>query len=175
MFSNPEKNVERFGLRLGAYVADFGAGSGHYTFAMAKAVGAEGKVFAIDIQKEILIRIKREASEKNTRNIEIVWGDIETPGGSKLRDNFLDAVLISNTLHQVEDKETPIKEALRVLKPGSSLIIIDWSGSFNGLGPKEEDVFKKDKAKDVLNKLGASLEKEFDAGENHWGVIFKKR
>ncbi|MBI2474518.1 MAG: methyltransferase domain-containing protein, partial [Candidatus Taylorbacteria bacterium] len=60
-FSDPSHNVEQFDLQSGMTVADFGTGSGYYAFAAAKAVGDKGKVYAIDVQKPLLEKLKREA------------------------------------------------------------------------------------------------------------------
>ena len=64
MFSNPEKNIEQLGLTPGMKVADLGSGSGFYTIASARLVGTSGLVYSIDIQKDLLTRIKTEASKQ---------------------------------------------------------------------------------------------------------------
>ena len=61
MFSDPEKNIEQFSLGKGMHVADFGTGSGFYALAAAEAVGETGRVYAIDVQKDLLEKLKKEA------------------------------------------------------------------------------------------------------------------
>src|ERR1035437_3835556 len=95
-FSSPHENVLQIGLREGMKVGDFGAGSGHYTRAAAAIVGGSGKVYAIDVQEDILKHIKLNTREQHQHIIEMVWGDIEKPGGSHLRDQSLDVVLLAN-------------------------------------------------------------------------------
>ncbi|MEK7192805.1 MAG: methyltransferase domain-containing protein [Patescibacteria group bacterium] len=174
-FSDPETNVKELSLKEGARVADFGAGSGAYVFALASAVGQSGRVFAIDVQQELLARISKDAERERIRNIEFVWADLETDGGSRLEAGSMDAVIISNILFQAEKKEVLIGEAGRVLRSGGELLVIDWSESFGNLGPRAGDVITLARAREILSSSGLSESRTIDAGSHHWGVIFKKQ
>lgn len=155
-------------------VADFGTGSGFYALALAKRVGNSGRVYAVDVQKELLTKLANKAKEDRLGNLEIVWADIDQLGGTKLADSSLDAVVISNVLFQSEHRENLAKEALRVLKHGGEALIIDWADSYGGLGPKADHIFKASNAEVLFTKNGFGLVKNFDAGEHHWGLLFKK-
>src|SRR5947209_1715253 len=109
MFTDPVKNLKAFGLREDNIVADLGAGTGYYTLALASLV-PNGKVYAVEINKDFLGTIKSKISEARLSNVEIIWGDIERPGGSKLGKSVVDAVVASNILFQVEDRIGFIKE-----------------------------------------------------------------
>jgi ubiquinone/menaquinone biosynthesis C-methylase UbiE len=61
MFSNPEKNIVQLGVSEGMTIADFGAGNGFYAFLMAKKVGDNGKIYCVDIQKDMLHKLSEEA------------------------------------------------------------------------------------------------------------------
>ena len=174
MFSDPVQNIEQCGIQVGQDIADFGSGSGHYSMAAARALLSTGRVYAIDAQKDLLTKLKNTATREGLYNIEVVWGDIEKPNGAKLRDASVDLVLICNLLFQLEDKAATIQEAKRILKPGGRILIVDWSSSFGGIGPKPEDVIKKDKVATMLEKNGFSLDKEISAGAHHYGLIYKK-
>ncbi len=173
-FAHPERNVVALGIEHGMKVADFGAGSGAYVLAMAERLEKSGKVYAVDIQKDLLRRIHNEAQARGYTNVEIVWGDLETLQGSKIADDTLDVVLISNLLFQLEDKAIVIEEGKRILKPGGRLVIIDWSESFGGLGPQKDDVVARDEAYQLVHEAGLLFQKEFPAGAHHYGLIFKK-
>ncbi len=155
-------------------VVDFGAGSGHYVLAIAERLRNQGHVYAIDIQKDLLTRIKNDAHKKGYKNVEIIWGDLERAGASKIADELVDVVLVSNLLFQVEDKQAPLAEAMRILKLGGSLYVIDWAESFDGLGPIRKHVFKKDAAITLVKGVGFMLIDEFDAGAHHYGLAFIK-
>lgn len=173
-FAHPQKNVNLFGVEPGMTVADFGSGSGHYVLALAEQLQNSGHVYAIDIQKDLLTRIKNEAHKKGYSNVEIIWGDLERPGASKIADAHLDLVIMSNLLFQLDSKEPPIIEAMRILKPGGVLVIIDWSESFGGMGPIKKHVFKKDAAHTLAEGAGFKFAEEFDAGAHHYGLVFVK-
>ncbi len=174
MFSDPVKNVEQSGVHPGMEIADLGAGSGHYTLAIAKALLSTGKVYAIDINKDILIRLKNNAVKEKLYNIEVVWGDVDNIKGTKLRDYSVDMVFACNILFQVENKLDFIKEIKRILKPGGKVVVIDWSDSFGGLGPKADHVVPKEFVLDNFENQGFHLEKEISAGAHHYGFIYKK-
>lgn len=171
-FASPRENVLQLALRDGMKVGDFGAGSGHYALAAAAIVGEAGRVYAVDVQEDVLIRLKDDAARKGLRNLDTIWGNIETPGGTMLRDHSLDAVVLSNTLFQLEKKQEAITEILRVLKPGGKLLVVDWAGAYNGLGPPKEHVVSERDAEDLFITGGFHKVKSFRGGPHHYSIIF---
>ncbi|MEI6528747.1 MAG: methyltransferase domain-containing protein [bacterium] len=174
MFSDPQSNINQFMLAPGMRVADFGSGSGFYSLAAAKIVGDTGRVFAIDIQKDLLQKLKTGALQEHLHNIELMWGDLEHLGGTKLRESSIDAAIIANIFFQIENKESLCLEAKRVLKPKAKVMVIDWGGSYGGVGPMEKDVVSKLKMADLFQSHGFELEREISAGAHHYGLIFRK-
>jgi len=172
MFSNPERNVEQFDIHPGMSVADFGAGSGFYTIASAKAVGGSGRVYAIEVQKELLEKLKAQTRQLRLGNVEVIWGDIEKMGGTRLRDSSLDRVIASNVLFQLHDAKSFCNEIKRVLKPGGKVLCIDWSDT-SPLGP--QSLVTPDSAKALFHAAGFVYESSIIAGEHHYGLIFKKQ
>ena len=158
----------------GMDIADLGSGSGHYTMAMAKALLSSGRVYAIDVQKDLLVKLKNQANREGFYNVEIIWGDVEKAGGTKLRDFSVDLVILGNTLFQIENKKNIVDEIRRILKPGGRAVVVDWTDSFGGIGPKQEAVVKKEKALEMFEKAGMHLDKEISAGAHHYGLLFKK-
>ena len=173
-FADPKKNVEQLDLRPGLIVADFGSGSGLYALALAEAVGETGQVFAVDVQRDLLTRLKNIATQRKLENIEVIWGDIEEIEGAHIARETLDMVLISNTLFQVENKINVFKEAWRVLKPQGALAIIDWSESFSGLGPPESYIVRPAEVILLATDNGFMLSRDFNPGDHHYGIIFVK-
>lgn len=172
-FASPEANVAAIGLMPGLKVADFGAGSGRYALALSKAV-APGEVYAVDIQKDLLSRLEQEAKRAYLENLHFVWGDVEQVGGSKLPEQSVDVVLMSNLLFQLTGGGySAALEAKRVLRLGGRLVIIDWQESFGGLGPTQGQVVNAEKAKAIIEPAGFTLDHDFPAGEHHYGLIFK--
>lgn len=174
MFSDPQKIIAQLDLQSGSRVADFGAGSGAYALAAARAVGEHGKVFAVEVQKELLSRLEREARSKHISNIEGIWGDAEEAGGTHLADGSCDAVIISNVLFQVPDKTGLAREAARVVKSRGRVLVVDWAGSFGGAGPAPGAVVSEAAARKVFESARLSFERKVDAGAHHYGIIFRK-
>lgn len=174
MFADPREIVRKLSIGEGKKVADIGAGSGAYALALAEAVGSEGKVYAIDVQKELLMKLKTEAQNRQLHSIETVWGDAEKDHGTKLADASVDVVVLSNILFQVERKDGFIREVLRILRSKGRLFLVDWSDSFGGMGPQNKDVIKKEIAREMLISQGLSFIGEFSAGAHHYGLSFTR-
>ena len=112
--------------------------------------------------------------EQRLGNVEPIWCDLEKEGGTKLGDFILDAGLLVNTLFQIEDMGTALKEIARTVRPGGKFFIIDWSESFRGMGPERGAVVTEDEAKNLALKAGFTFDHTFPAGGHHYGLAFKK-
>jgi ubiquinone/menaquinone biosynthesis C-methylase UbiE len=175
MFSDPRHNIEQLGLSDGMVVADFGAGSGFYSLEAAKAVAPTGKVYAIDAQRDLLERLKREAHKNHRGNIEVLAGNLEKLGGSKIRESSCDVVIASNILFMIEDRKNFLLEIARILKRDGRLLLVDWSASFSQMGPHSDHVVYKDDAVKLALAAGFKLDREISAGAHHYGIIFRKK
>lgn len=173
MFSDPVKNVEALGVSYGMKVADLGAGSGFYTIESAKKVGPSGRVYAVDVNQDLLDKLKNSAGLVGLRNIEVIWGNIEKIGGTKLREAIADRVILSNTLFQIPqtERDNMALEVKRIMKPGGKLLVVDWQ-SGGALTPKT--AIPEILATGIFEKAGLTKERSFDAGDHHYGIIFKR-
>ena len=170
-FSDPTKNIEQCGVQAGMDIADLGAGSGFYTIAAAKALMSTGRVYAIDAQKDLLSKLKNEATRQGLYNVEVIWGDLDKVNGTKLRDACVDLGLVCNVLFQLENRKGLVSEVKRILKPTGRVLVVDWSDS-GDLGP--EKTVSKESVVKMFEKEGFHLDREIKAGSHHYGLIFKK-
>jgi len=173
-FVVPSVVTTNFHLREGDIVADYGAGSGYFVEALSQAVGETGRVYACEIQRELVEKIGNLVRTKGIGNTDPVWCDIEVARGIKIADDTLDAAVLINTFFQVEDKATTLHEICRTLRSGGKFIVVDWSESFNGLGPQPDQIVSSNDAKALIESNGFSFDREFDAGDHHYGLAFKK-
>lgn len=176
MFSDPNQNITQLGLQPGMKVADLGSGTGYYSLEAARLVGDKGRVFAVDIQKELLTRLRNNAHKQGVYNIEVVWGDLERLGGTKLREAFIDVVVASNVFFQLEDQKTLALEIKRILKPGGLACVIDWFGNHSNVAsPHKSPVFTEESIKAIFEREGFIFERSFQAGSHHRGLLLRKK
>ena len=171
MFSDPDKNLAQLGLAEGMKVADLGAGTGYYSIVAGRRVGNGGRIYAVEVQKDLLDRLKSNATNEQVRNIEVIWGSIDTIGGTKLREGLIDRAILANTLFQIEqkDRDNLALEIKRILKVGGKLLVVDWLPG-SPLSPK--NCLPRMIAENLFNKNGFTLEKTFNAGYHHYGLVF---
>ena len=172
MFTNPEQNILHLSLKEGMRVADFGAGTGFYSRACSARVGNTGKVYAIEVQKELVKKLESDIKNWGISNIDCIWGDIEIKGGTKISDASIDVAILSNILFQVEDKLGLIDEVKRILKKGGKVLLVDWNDSFNGMGPTKENLITENTAKELFKRRGFEFTESISASEHHYGIIF---
>lgn len=172
-FAHPVRNITALGIEPGMTVADFGAGSGAYTLRLAEHLAGAGHVYAIDVQRDLLKRIHNEAQRRKLHTVRVIWADVEGPGGSKLADQSVDLVLMSNLLFQLDEKPRVFAEAMRIVRPHGRLAVIDWADSFGNMGPTKDAVVKKETARSLAETAGFTLDREFAAGAHHYGLIFR--
>lgn len=174
-FSDPYTNIKQMHISPGMHVADFGSGVGFYSLALADAVGHTGMVFAIDVQADHLSKLKREALHRGWDNVEVIQGDLEKPAGSGLIGSSVDRIVISNVLFQVQDPFTVATEAMRVIKPSGFVAVIDWTESFNQIGPHKDQILEPEKLIKVFETVGFEVVTRLDSGSHHYGYLFRPK
>ena len=170
-FLNPAEVLKQLKLKKGMIAADFGCGSGGWVIPLAKIL-EEGKIYAIDILEEPLSALKGRAKLEKILNVETVRSNVEAKNGSKLSDNSCDLVLMTNLLFECDDKKLVLEEGKRVSKPGGRILVVDWIKD-NPLTPEIEWV-DFEEIKKIAKELDLKLEKEFEAGAYHYGLILVK-
>ena len=167
--------LEKAQIAEGMQVVDLGCGTlGHFVFPLAKIVGKNGKIYAVDILKIALDTIRRRIKLENFKNIETVWSDLEVFKATKIESSGLDAAMLLNTLYLSHKRAEIIRESVRMLKQGGKLIIVEWQSANIPFGPPMTERVKKDSLIHGAGKLGLKLIDEFIAGQYHYGVIFEK-
>lgn len=173
-FSNPDDNIREFGLKPGEKVVVFGSGSGGHTLATARALKGSGTIYGIDVRGQMVEKLKKEAEERHHLNVRVLHGNVDHLGGTGVGQMSADAVIIPDTLFAYRDKETMLKEADRIMKPGGRLLIVEWVASFAGAGPAPQDVCPENVALELAKKAGFEYIRRFSAGSYHYALIFHK-
>jgi len=110
-------------LKAGEVVADIGAGSGYHTRRMARAVGSEGKVYAVDIQPEMLEILRSKLPAEGVLNVETVLGTIED---ANLPASSVDLAMMVDVYHEFSHPFEMIQSICAALKPGGRLVFVEY-------------------------------------------------
>lgn len=161
-------------LSYNASVADLGCGSmAFFTLQAAKLVGDQGRVYACDIQKEVLSSAEGKARQEGLLNIKTVWTNLEIFGATKIMES-LDYVLLVNTLFQTKKHKEVLKEAYRLLKAQGKMLFVEWKAASGPVGPAKELRLQRQTVEELAREVGFIKLKDFEAGQYHYGVIFQK-
>jgi ubiquinone/menaquinone biosynthesis C-methylase UbiE len=119
----PAKLMAALKLKPGDVVADIGCGSGYFTFRLAEMVGSTGKVYAVDIQPEMLAIIRKRTKERSLANVEPVLGEIQDP---KLPPASTDLILLVDVYHEFSHPWEMTRGMIRALKPGGRIAFVEY-------------------------------------------------
>jgi len=135
-WQKPEQIMDALAIADGSTVADLGAGGGWFTIRLARRVGPNGRVYAEDIQPQMIEAISRRVQREGLPNVTTILG---TPNDPRLPEGQVDAVLIVDTYHEMEDPVTLLRNVLRSLSPKGRVGIVDFTMEGGGPGPPMDE------------------------------------
>jgi len=171
-FFDPAKTLATLGINSQTGdVAEFGCGYGTFTIPAAKVI--KGKVYALDIESDMIRITNEEAKKHGLSNVQIAMCDFMTEG-SGLPDGSVDYVMLFNILH-LEKPMALINEAKRILKAGGRLGVIHWNydpktprGPSMDIRPRPEQCIK------WAESAGFSNTAQYDLKPYHYGIVLTK-
>lgn len=125
MEEHPTKLLQALRLKEGDHVADVGAGTGYFTLPIARIVGAKGRVYAVEIQPEMLNIVKRRASAVGLKNVVPILGSVTNP---KLPPDKIDLILMVDVYHEFSHPYEMVEAMLKALKVGGRLVFVEYRG-----------------------------------------------
>ncbi len=152
----PEAMLEALKIAPGASVADVGAGVGYNSLKMAQRVGPSGKVYATDIQPQMLRMLADNAREAGVENIKLIRSAADDP---RLPENQIDLALMVDVYHECSDPEATLRGLRKALKPGGRLVLVEYRG-------EDPEVPIKPEHKMTLRQVRRELEPQ--------GFVFKE-
>ncbi len=135
-WQKPEQIMDALGIADGSVVADLGAGGGWFTIRLARRIGPNGLVYAEDIQPQMIEAINRRVQREGLHNVRTILG---TPDDPRLPAGKVDAVLIVDTYHEMEDPVTLLRNLARALSPKGRIGVVDFTKEGGGPGPDLND------------------------------------
>jgi ubiquinone/menaquinone biosynthesis C-methylase UbiE len=160
-WSKPDLIMDDLSIADGSVVADLGAGGGWFTIRLARRVGPNGLVLAEDIQPLMIEAIGRRVQREGLSNVQTVLGTASDP---KLPPGFLDAVLIADSYHEMDDPARPeviltlLSNVARSLKPQGRLGVVDFLPGGGGPGPLPEERVDPEAAIKAASAAGLKLQ-----------------
>jgi len=115
--------IEALAIGNGSVVADIGAGYGYYAVRLSPVVGTSGRIYAEEIDRPLVEKLRRRVANENLKNIKPVLGKPDDPG---LPGSSLDAILLADVYHEVESRSGFLRRIMTSLKPGGRLVIVEY-------------------------------------------------
>lgn len=169
VYLSPGEAAAQAGLREGMRVADVGAGTGFFAIPFARRVGAGGRVFAVDMQPEMLELLRAKLTDEQRARIELVEGSAARTG---LKSGSCDLVWMAKVWHELDECETVLAEAARVLGERGRIAILDWRpGASRPPGPPDEHRVAAAEVVSMLTREGWQVESASDFSDYSYLVV----
>ena len=166
----PDRSIQLMNLKKTDVVADIGAGSGYFTFRMARLV-PQGKVLAVDIQQEMLDLLQKRAVALKLPNVEMLLGTVTDP---KLPPNAVDAVLMVDAYHEFDHPQEMMTVIARSLKPGGRVYLVEYRAEDPDVRIKPHHKMTEAQARLEMAAVGLEfVENKKDLPQQHF-LIFQK-
>ena len=131
-YQKPAEVLAALDLKAGETIADIGSGSGYFTVRFARAVGEQGRVFAVDVDPDLVRHLNRRLRDAAVRNVQTVLADPDDP---LLPDASIDRFVVVDTWHHIERQGEYLALLKKMLKPGGQVVMIDFQKRELPFGP----------------------------------------
>jgi arsenite methyltransferase len=169
-YQKPEEVIKALKIEEGEVIADIGSGSGYFTLPLARAVGNAGRVYAVDINPDMIRHLNRRVRDQGVTNVVTV---LCAPDDPLLADGSVDRFYICNTWHHVEGHAKYLALLKRMLKPGGEVIMVDFKKEKTPVGPPMEMRIARDDMVREMESNGFELAAEHKVLEYQYFMIFK--
>ncbi len=167
----PDKAISLLNINKGATVADVGAGNGYVTWRLAERVGPNGKVYANDIQPEMLELLRRNMQQRKLKNVETVLGAYDDP---KLPANTLDLIILVDVYHEFSEPQKMLRRMRESLKPDGRLVLLEYRGEDPTVPIRPEHKMTVAQVKAELEPEGYRVDRVLEDLPRQHILIFKK-
>ena len=131
----PHEVITALKLKEGEVIADIGAGSGYFTFRLARHVGETGRVYAVDVSPEMIVHLNRRIRDLKVKNVVSI---LAAPDDPLLADASVDRFFICDTWHHIENRDPYLGLMKKMLKPGGEVVMVDFKKAETPVGPPQE-------------------------------------
>jgi predicted methyltransferase len=170
-WQRPDEVMDALRLGEGSVVADIGAGGGWFTVRLARRVGPNGLVWAEDVQRQMIESIGRRVDREGLRNVKTHLG---TPLDPKLPPSSLDAALIVEAYHEMENPVLLLKNLAQSLKPTGLIGIIEFKKDGGGPGGPIEERAEPERVIADAEAAGLRLQSRPNFLRYQYMLVFEK-
>ncbi|HLK22011.1 MAG TPA: class I SAM-dependent methyltransferase [Bryobacteraceae bacterium] len=167
----PDQAIHLLGLRAGMTVADVGAGTGYMSLRMARRVGPTGKVYANDLQPEMLEKLRANSQREKLANVETVQGTASDP---KLPKNAIDLVLLVDVYHEFSEPQAMLDHIREALKPDGRLVLLEYRKEDPKVPIRPEHKMSVAEVRTEVEAEGYKLDQVIEKLPRQHIIIFKK-
>ena len=168
---HPDQALDELHLQPGMVVADVGAGSGYMSLKMAARVGPSGKVYAEDVQPEMLRLLRDNAKQAHVNNIETVQGNEADP---KLPAGQLDLILLVDVYHEFSQPQKMLRAMRAALKPDGRLVLLEYRKEDPSIPIRPEHKMSVQEVKTELEAEGFKMDQVIETLPRQHILILKK-
>jgi ubiquinone/menaquinone biosynthesis C-methylase UbiE len=168
----PETALDKMGLKPGMMVADVGAGVGYFTVRLAKRVAPGGKVLAVDVQPEMLTKLRQHAAEMKLTNILPILGSETDP---RLPANCCDLILMVDVYHELSQPQVMLQKIRAALKNDGRLVLLEYRKEDPHIPIRSEHKMSVAEAKAEVEAEGFKLDSVLKDLPRQHILIFSKR
>jgi SAM-dependent methyltransferase len=168
----PDRAIDALALDAGSVVADIGAGSGYMSVRLAKRVGPTGRVYATDIQPQMIALLRQRLTKETVTNVVPVLGAIDDP---KLPEGTLDLELLVDVYHEFSEPQKMLRGMRRALKPGGRLVLLEYRKEDPHVPIREDHKMSVAEAKMEVEAEGFRLSRVDPRLPRQHILIFTKR
>jgi arsenite methyltransferase len=153
----PDEVISALGIQKNEVLADIGAGSGYFSFRFARKVGDGGRIYAVDINPDLIIYMNQRIRDMKLKNVVTM---LSVPDDPMLMDASINRFFICNTWHHIENRPAYLAKMKKMLKPGGQIIVIDYLKKQLPVGPPPEMKIAREDVIREMESNGFKLAKE---------------
>lgn len=170
-WQQPEKVIDSLGIRAGDRIADVGAGGGYFTFRLAEATGPEGRVYAVDVDRDMTEYLEERARDEGAENVEVILAQYHDP---LLQEGGVDLVFTCNTYHHIQNRSDYFANVQKYLRTGGRVAIVEYvpEGWFQRIFPHSTSA---EEIRREMEQAGYDLEQEHGFLSRQSFLVFTKR